>query len=146
MSIQKLNPYLMFNGDAQQAIELYERVLGARTEFVQRFGEIPEVAPDPASKDRIIHALLRIGNDAVMVSDSQPDHPVPAGGTVQVCLDFTDPDDMKSRFDALGAGGSIDMPLHDTFWGATFGMLTDRHGIHWMFNCQKPAAAAAAAD
>jgi PhnB protein len=143
MAIQKLNPYLMFNGDARQAIELYERVLGARTEHVQRFGEVPGATSDPASKDRIIHALLRIGGDVLMLSDSMPDHPVAAGATVQVCLDFSDPEDMKARFEALGDGGSIDLPLHDTFWGATFGMLTDRHGIHWMFNCTRPAAAAA---
>jgi PhnB protein len=141
MAIRKLNPYLMFNGTAGEAIQLYERVLSARTEHIQRFGEVPGSGGDPATRDRIIHALVRIGDDVIMVSDSQPQHPVAAGASVQVCLDFTDPADMAARFEGLAAGGTVDLPLHDTFWGATFGMLTDRYGVHWMFNCMRPVAA-----
>jgi PhnB protein len=43
---------------------------------------------------------------------------------------------MARRFDALSAGGKITIPLQDTFWGAKFGMVTDVHGVSWMFNCQ----------
>ncbi len=105
MSIKRLNPYLTFNGTAGKAIQLYEQALGARTEGL------------------------------VMVSDSMPDKPVPAGTNVSVCLDFDDVPDMTKKFEALARGGKVTMPLQDTFWGARFGMLTDAFGIAWMFNC-----------
>jgi len=54
-----------------------------------------------------------------------------------VCLDFDDPADMTKKFEALSAGGSVVMPLNDTFWGAKFGMLLDAYGIRWMFNCEQ---------
>ena len=140
MAIQQLNPYLNFNGDAQQAIALYARALGARTEHLQRFGDVPGTPPDSASRDRVIHALLRIGEAVIMISDAMRDQPVAIGSNVHVCLDFDDEDDMARRFDALSQGGEVTMPLQDTFWGARFGMLTDAFGIPWMFNhTRKPA-------
>jgi PhnB protein len=137
MSIKQLNPYLMFNGTAEQAIKLYETALGATTEGPMRFGDAPGGDPASAHKDRVIHALLHIGGGAIMVSDSMPDNPVPLEGNVHVCLDFDDAAEMTKKFDALAAGGKVTMPLQDTFWGATFGTLTDAFGIQWMFNCTK---------
>ena len=96
----------------------------------------PGKEPTPETKDRIMHAVLHIGDGVVMLSDSQPGVPVTAGTNMHVTLDFDDPADMARKFDALSAGGKIDMPMQDTFWGAKFGMLTDAHGIHWMFNCE----------
>jgi PhnB protein len=55
---------------------------------------------------------------------------------MHVTLDFDDAADMARKFDALAAGGKITLPLQDTFWGAKFGMLTDAHGVSWMFNCE----------
>ena len=94
MSIKQVNPYLMFNGTAAEAIRHYERALGAKP--VQ----------------------------------------VPAETNTHVSLDFDDVADMERKFDALAAGGTVTVALHDTFWGARFGMLTDAFGIRWMFNSQ----------
>lgn len=135
MAIQQLNPYLNFDGTAEKAIALYERALGAKTESLQRFGDVPGQPPSPATAQRVMHALLRIGPGTLMISDTPPGMPVALGSNVHVCLDFDDPAEMAQRFDALAAGGEIAMPLQDTFWGARFGMLTDAHGIRWMFNC-----------
>lgn len=136
MSIKQLNPYLIFNGTAEQAIRSYESVLGAKTEGLMRFGDIPGNTPAPENKDRIIHALLRIGTGVVMVSDTQPDSPVATEGNVHVSLDFDDVADMTKKFEALAVGGKVAMPLQDTFWGARFGMLTDAFGVRWMFNAE----------
>jgi PhnB protein len=137
MSIKQLNPYLMFNGTAEKAIALYEGALGAKTDGLQRVGDVPGSDPASPAKDRVIHAQLSIGDCVLMVSDSMPDNPVPLGGNVHVCLDFDDAAEMAKKFEALGAGGKVTMPLQDTFWGATFGTLTDAFGIQWMFNCAK---------
>ncbi|HTV19724.1 MAG TPA: VOC family protein [Polyangiaceae bacterium] len=133
MAIQQLTPYLNFDGTAAQAIALYERALGAKTEGLQRFGDMPGSTPEAAS--RVLHAMLRIGAGMLMISDTQPGTPFVAGSNVHVCLDFDDADEMGKKFDALAAGGQVTMPLQDTFWGARFGMAIDAYGIHWMFNC-----------
>ncbi len=136
MSIKNLNPYLCFNGTADKAIKLYESALGAKAESVSRFGDVPGMDFAPEHKSRVMHALLRIGEGVVMISDSQPNTPVATEGNVQVSLQFDEVADMAKKFDALAAGGKVTMPLQDTFWGAKFGMLTDAYGVRWMFNCE----------
>ena len=137
MAIKRLNPYLNFNGTADKAIKLYESALGAKTEQIQRYGEVPGMNVPADQKKLVMHAALRIGEGLVMVSDTTPDRPVPTDSNIHVTLDFDDVADMRKKFDALAAGGKVTMPVQDTFWGATFGMLTDAYGVPWMFNCQK---------
>ncbi|HEU4383948.1 MAG TPA: VOC family protein [Anaeromyxobacteraceae bacterium] len=137
MAVKQVNPYLLFNGKAEQAIKLYQSALGARTESLSRFGEVQGTQFAPEHRNRVMHALLRIGVGVVMLSDTMPNEPVPTQGNVEVCLDFDDVGEMRTRFEALSAGGKVRLPLQDTFWGATFGMLTDAFGIRWMLNCAK---------
>ena len=133
--MNQLNPYLLFNGDAAKAIELYEKTLGAKTEGVMRYGDGPGGDKIPTKdKDLVMHAMLHVGGGIVMVSDSMPAQPVKVGNNVQVVLDFDDKDEMVGKFNALAATGKILMPLEDTFWGAHFGMLADAVGVNWMFN------------
>jgi PhnB protein len=75
MAIQQLNPYLNFDGTAEKAIALYERALGAKTEALQRFGDIPGEAPPPGAAQRVMHALLRVGPGVIMISDTPPGMP-----------------------------------------------------------------------
>jgi PhnB protein len=133
MAIRQLNPYLNFDGTAAKAIALYEKALGARAEDVRRFGDMPGGSPE--AKDRVMHAVLKLGAGVIMLSDTMPGMPFTPEGNQHVCLDFDDASDLAARFDALAAGGKITMPLQDTFWGAKFGMLTDAFGVRWMFNC-----------
>ena len=136
MPIQQLNPYLNFNGTAEKAIQLYERALGARTEHIQRFGDMPGHKPAPENAQRVLHALLRVGGGTIMISDTQPGDALTVGDNSYICLNFDEPSEMAGKFDALAAGGKVIMPLQDTFWGAKFGMLADAHGVRWMFNCE----------
>jgi len=138
MAIKQITPYLNFDGDAAQAVALYERALGAKVEHISRFGDMPGSEAPPEAKDRVMHATLRLGQGGViMLSDIHPGMPHTPGTNLYVCLDFEDEADMGQKFDALSAGGKVNMPLNDTFWGARFGMLVDAHGIQWMFNCEK---------
>ena len=90
MAVERLNPYITFNGTAEKAIQLYESALGAKVESFLRFGEMPGFDGPPEIKTLVMHAVLRIGDGLVMVSDTPPDEPVPAAGNVQIALDFTD--------------------------------------------------------
>jgi PhnB protein len=138
MAIKNLSPYINFNGTAGQAIALYERVLGATTLNVARAGDIPGTNTPPSQRDRVVHAALRVGSSQLMLSDTATDQPVSTTGNVHVSLDFNDVDEMTGKFSALAEQGAVTVPLQDTFWGAKFGMLTDRFGVHWMFNCAAP--------
>lgn len=133
--MNQLNPYLLFNGDAAKAIELYEKTLGAKTDGVMRYGDGPGCDEMPEKdKNLVMHAMLHVGGGIIMVSDAMPGQPVTVGNSVQVVLDFDDKEEMVGKFNALAATGKIRMPLEDTFWGAHFGMLTDAVGVSWMFN------------
>jgi len=136
----KLNPYLNFNGTAEKAIQLYQRALGAKVESLMRFGDVEGMPAAPETKDRIMHAMLQIGEGILMISDCPPGQPIQLGNHVTVTLHFDDVADMAKKFDAMAAGGSVQQPLQDMFWGARFGMLTDAYGIPWMFNCDTKKA------
>jgi PhnB protein len=138
MTIKSLNPYINFNGNAAQAIKLYERVLGARVQDLKRFAQIPGGANMPEDvQQRVVHCELAIDEAVLMVSDAMPDNPVKFEGNVQVVLHFTDVADLHKKFDALALGGQVTFPVHDAFFGgAKFGMLSDEFGVRWMFICQ----------
>jgi PhnB protein len=133
MAIKQLNPYLNFDGTAEKAIQLYEKALGAKTETIQRFGDVPGGKPE--HKSRVMHALLKIGDSGVlMISDTRPEEAPKRGDAIHVCLDFDDAAQMAGSFEMLSAGGKVTMPLQDTFWGARFGIVVDPYGVSWMFN------------
>src|SRR4051812_12099695 len=130
MPVTQLNPYLNFNGNAAKAIQHYERALGAKVESLMRFGDVQGTPSAPEHKDLVMHAVLKIDGQVIMASDTRPDVPVSPGTNVHITLNFDQPGDMAGRFDALAAGGTVSMPLADTFWGARFGMLTDAYGVN----------------
>jgi PhnB protein len=141
MSITQIHPYLNFDGTAQQAIELYQRALGAQVELLQRFDEAP--GPDSHMPDeikrRVMHARIKIGDAVILISDGWSGDPPKLGDHVQLCIQGTDGEEMKRQFAALAEGGKVTMALEKTFWAPLFGMLVDAHGISWMFNLAQEA-------
>ncbi len=148
MSIASATPYLILCGRALEALEVYERALGARVETVQRFGEVDQSCPE-ARRDNIMHAALRIGDALLMLSDGpsrEPEaaqrDPLSQGTRVSVALDFTTPTELRSSFEKLRERGEVIEPVFDAPWGALFGVVQDRFGVHWMLNCTHSTAAA----
>ena len=134
VSIPQITPYLHFDGQADAAIEHYSKALGARVVAIMRQSEAPGM---PATaKNRVMHSELRIGDAAIMLGDVMPGGSAARDSSIHVCVQFTDATEMSQRFAALAEGGKTDYPIHDSFWGSKFGMLTDRFGVHWMFNCE----------
>ncbi|MCF3111425.1 glyoxalase/bleomycin resistance/extradiol dioxygenase family protein [Niabella sp. CC-SYL272] len=137
--MQAITPYLNFNGDAAAALDFYTQALGGQVVHRQTFGDTQADYPSPEShQDKIMHALFNAGELNFMVSDCPPGVSVTAGSNMSLALNFTDEETIVNTFNAMAAGGTITMPLQDTFWGAKFGMITDRFGISWMFNYDKP--------
>jgi PhnB protein len=136
MAFTGLVPYLNFHGTATEAIALYERALGAKVLFLQRFGDTPEIGDAGDAASHVMHATLSVGGSSLMISDAMPGTPVTPGNNTHVCLQYEGIDEVDGHFAALSEGATVLMPLENTFWGARFGILVDRFGISWMFNAE----------
>ena len=135
----QLSPYLNFNGQCEAAFKFYERVLGGKIEAMITYAGTPaeEHAP-PELRNKILHARLIVGGDALMGSDAPPDrYEAPKGFSVSIQIG--DPADAERIFHALAENGVVQLPIQQTFWAERFGMLVDQFGIPWMVNCGKPA-------
>jgi PhnB protein len=132
--MEAIVPYLNFNGNAAEAMAFYSKALNGAVVFSQKYGDSPMPA-GPESKDKIMHATFKAGDLTIMCSDTNEQMgPVTAGTNVSLSLNFNDLESIEKTFNALSEGGKVTMPLQDTFWGARFGMITDKFGFHWMFN------------
>ncbi len=138
--MQAITPYLNFPGTAAQALELYSRALKGTIEVLQHYGDM---LSDPKGlqlpPDAVLHATFRAGDLVLMASDVSDSAEAMPGTNISLSLNFDDVAEMEQVFYTLASGGNVTMPLQDTFWGARFGILTDRYGINWMFNYDYPA-------
>jgi len=129
-----VQPYLAFAGNCEAALAHYQKHLGAEVQMVMKFNESPEPCAEgqlPENWDeKVMHCGFTIGSTVLMGSDGCSAEK-PEGGH---CMSLTvaDADEAKRVFDALADGGSVFMPLGETFWSPCFGMVTDRFGISWM--------------
>ncbi|MBE9226363.1 VOC family protein [Phormidium sp. LEGE 05292] len=138
----QLNPYLMFNGQCEEAFKFYEQCLGGKITDMMTYAESPEPATEeeiPSDwHNKIMHTSLMIGNQELMGSDSPPKyHQETKGFSVTITLD--DPLEADRIFHTLAENGKVQMPFEKTFWAYRFGMLIDRFGIPWMINCNQAA-------
>jgi len=133
-----VNPHLHFKGNCAEALRFYAATLGGTVTFSMTYGESPAAAQMPREMaGQIIHSRLDIGAHTLMGMDSPPDrYSTPQG--FNVSLEITDPDEAGRVFGALAEGGTVTMPFERTFWAHRFGMCTDRFGIPWMINCERP--------
>ena len=127
-----LSPYLNFNANAAEAMRFYQSVLGGDL-TVQTFADAG-VAQDDSQKNLTLHAALTSDGITLFASDGRPDQKVTFGDNVHLSLQGSDSERLTGYFNGLAAGGQVDMPLAKQFWGDTFGMLTDKFGVHWMVN------------
>jgi len=127
-----LSPYLNFNGKTAEAMRFYQSVLGGELN-IQTFGDAG-VAQSDAEKNLTLHAALTSNGITLYASDGRPTIKVIFGDNVHLSLQGSDNAALTAYFNGLAAGGNVDMPLAKQFWGDTFGMLTDKFGVHWMVN------------
>jgi PhnB protein len=132
----KLNPYIHFAGNAEEALNFYSNVLGGEVLDMQRYGDAP-MPCDEDYKQKIMHARLVFDGNLIMVSDVFKGQPLSTEGNVDLSIEVEEEGKIDELFNKMAEGGAVMMPLEDTFWGARFGMLKDRFGVRWMFNYQK---------
>lgn len=133
----KLHPYLHFAGNTEEVLNFYKDVLDGEIEMISRYGESPMPCDDDY-KQKIMHARLKFGDDnTIMLSDVMKGQAVSTNGNIQMSIGLHDEEKTKKIFDALSVEGRVTMPLAKQFWGATFGMFTDKFGVSWMLNCEE---------
>lgn len=134
--MKSATPYLMFDGNAREAMTFYKECLGAEL-AIQTFKDAGQAGP-PGTEDRVMHARLTKGPVVLMASDEMPGTTLRQGNNFHITIDCESIPEAERLFARFGEGGKVTLPLQDTFWGARFGMLVDRFGVQWMFNCEHP--------
>ncbi len=139
----RTSTYLNFMGNTEAAFNFYRSVFG--TEFlapIDRMGSAPAMPGQPPlsehEKNLVLHVALPItGGHVLMGTDMMESmgHTLKMGNNVNLNLEPDTLAETERLFNALAQGGEVGMPLQQMFWGDTYGTLTDKFGIHWMFNC-----------
>ncbi|AVO54820.1 PhnB protein [Ectopseudomonas oleovorans] len=131
----KIHAYLMFDGQCEDAFNFYAELLGGKLELM-RFGESPDASEVPPEfHDRVMHVCLTTGDQILMASDTIPQYPHQGIKGCSISLQVDNVPEAERLYEALSAGGEVQMELQSTFWATRFAMLTDRFGVPWMINC-----------
>ena len=134
-----LNPYLHFNGNAEEVMVFYKTVFNSEFTNLQRYGDTPGsekmAAPE---REKILHISLPVGkgDTIIMATDilemMQPTYVT--GTNIYLCINAESEQEVDRLFMELSAGGSIKMPVNKMMWGAYFGMCKDKFGTQWMIS------------
>ncbi|HEY2682193.1 MAG TPA: VOC family protein [Steroidobacteraceae bacterium] len=132
------SPYLSFKGNCREAFAFYTKTFNGKLIMQMTYGEAPTGQEMPgATRDQIMHARIEINGQHLMGSDAPGEHYKPSQG-IQVAVGVAEPAEAERIFKALSEGGSTYMPMQETFWALRFGMCSDRFGVPWIVNCEKP--------
>ena len=140
-----INPYLNFDGNTEEAFNFYKSVFGGEFITLMRFKDAPDADKIPAGdQEKIMHVSLPIGKGNILMATDASEsmgQTLTVGNNFYICIAVESKEEAEKLFYGLSAAGKIEMPLQDMFWGAYFGMFTDKFGIQWMvsydYNQQK---------
>ena len=133
-----------FKGNTEEAFTFYKSVFGGEFATVMRFGEMPgcdEAQVSDSDKEKIMHIALPISDGHILMgTDAVGEYADKSiyGNNISISVSVDSKEEAENVFNGLSEGGEITMPLDDTFWGAYFGMLKDKFGIHWLINYDYP--------
>jgi PhnB protein len=133
-----VNVYLTFNGNCEEAFNFYKSVFGGEFPYLGRFGEMPpseENKVSPEHANRIMHVSLPISKETIIMgSDTGGEWAAnfKQGNNFSISITAERRDEADRLFSGLSVGGTVTMPMNETFWGDYFGMFTDKFGVQWM--------------
>jgi PhnB protein len=139
----RVSTYLNFNGKTEEAFAFYRSVFGG--EFsggIHRFKDTPPAPGQPpldaATGNMVMHIELALLGGHVLMGTDAPESmgfKLVQGNNAHINLEPDTRAETERLFNALSAGGTVEMPLQDMFWGAYFGSFRDKFGTQWMVNC-----------
>lgn len=132
----QINPYINFNGNAEEAFHFYRSVFGGEFTKISRFKELssPEFPVSEKEENKIMYIALPIGQNLLMANDV----PESMGRTNEnenrskISISTDSKEEADKLFNGLSEGGQVEMPMEDSPWGTYFGMFRDKYGIEWM--------------
>lgn len=131
-----INAYLNFNGKCREAMTFYHQCLGGELNL-QKISESPMAAQMPSELGaHILHGSL-VNNGIVLMGSDMRGNSLVSGNTVGLCLNCNSDEEINAYFNNLSKDGHVVTPLHQTFWGATYGEITDKYGMNWMLSYSK---------
>lgn len=135
-----INIYLTFDGNCEEAFEYYKTVFNKEFSDVNRFSEMPpseDMTIADADKNKLMHISMPISSETVLMGSDMIEGfgpPLVVGNNFSISVRPDSREEADRIFNALSDGGEVTMPMDETFWGAYFGMTTDKYGIAWMIN------------
>ena len=133
-----INPYIHFNGNAEEAFNFYKSVFGGEFVTIVRFKDMPSNPDFPMSEkeaNNIMHIALPIGKTDVLMASDTPESMGKHNENEtrsKISISTENKEEADKLFNGLSAGGKIECPLEDSPWGSYFGMFRDKYGIEWM--------------
>ncbi len=135
-----LNPYLNYPGTTEEAFNFYKSVFGGDFANLMRFKDTPEASKLSAEEgEKIMHVSYPIKGTMLMATDALESmgQKIDNGNSFHLAVSADSKEEADKYFNSLAVGGTVVMPLMDTFWGAYFGMLKDKYGVQWMVSHDK---------
>ncbi|MCZ4245360.1 VOC family protein [Pedobacter punctiformis] len=136
-----INPYLTFQGNCGDAFAFYKSVFGGEFPYLGKYKDMPPAegcAPLSAEEgEKIMHVSLPISKETILMGSDSSEafgQATVIGNNFSISINTESAEEADKLFAGLSAGGNVTMPMDKTFWGAYFGMFTDKFGINWMIN------------
>lgn len=130
--------YLSFNGNCDEAFRFYVERLGATRGLMHPYANSPMAATVPSEwATKIMHGSITLGGITICGADVSPVGVFEEPRGFRILLEAEDPADVQRLYDALSENATIEMPLQETFWSASFGVLRDQFGIPWTLSCAR---------
>lgn len=138
----QVNPYINFDGNAEEAMNFYRSVFGGNfSSDIMRWGDMPcgdeEFELPEEHKNKVMHVSLPISDNSVIMASDIVEGLGPKyekGNNITIAISPDSRKEADRLFSGLSAGGNIQMPMEDAFWGDYFGSFEDRFGINWLIN------------
>jgi len=132
----QINPYINFNGNAEEAFNFYKSVFGGEFSNIMRFKDLsgPGFQATENEANKIMYIALPIGKTILMANDV----PESMGRTNEnenrskITITAESKEEADKLFNGLSVGGQIEVPIGNSPWGSYFGMFRDKYGIEWM--------------
>lgn len=143
----KVNVYLNFPGNTEEAFEFYRSVFGGEFSSVVRFKDMPMegVTIPEADQDKLMHISLPVGDGQVLMATdvlTSLGQELNTGNNAHISLHPDSRQEADRLFAALSQGGTVEMPIGDQVWGDYYGSFRDRFGVNWMVNHSEQAGQA----
>ena len=133
-----INPHINFNGNAEEAFNFYKSVFGGEFSKIVRFEEIrgPEIQISENEAQKLMHIALPIGSN-VLIGNDVPEYMGKVSeneNRSKISLSAESKEEADRLFHGLSAGGSVEMPISESFGNSYFGMFRDKYGIEWIIS------------